>query len=102
MAKPQLTATQARPGTSEHQTGLSFDATSPDQTCHLEICFENTSQGQWLVANAHAYGFHLRYQEGKESVTGYQYEPWHFRYLGKDLAGELHEKNLTLEEYFKL
>lgn len=92
----------ARPGTSEHQTGLSFDATSPSQTCHLEICFEDTEQGQWLAANAHTYGFHLRYREGKESITGYQYEPWHFRYLGTELAATLYQKNLTLEEYFNL
>ncbi|MDZ7744416.1 MAG: M15 family metallopeptidase [Candidatus Saccharibacteria bacterium] len=92
----------ARPGTSEHQTGISFDATIPDQTCHLEICFEDTPQGQWLAENAHKYGFHLRYREGKESITGYQYEPWHFRYVGKDLANELHRLDLTMEEFFNL
>jgi zinc D-Ala-D-Ala carboxypeptidase len=92
----------ARPGTSEHQTGLSFDVTSPSQTCHLEICFEDTPQGKWMAKNAHNYGFVLRYPEGKEAITGYQYEPWHFRYTGPELAQEVYEQNLTLEDYFKI
>jgi len=92
----------ARPGTSEHQTGLSFDATSPSGSCHLEICFETTDQGEWLAENAYEWGYTLRYRKGKEKVTGYQYEPWHFRYVGSDLATELYEKDKTLEEFFNL
>ncbi|MDZ7785921.1 MAG: M15 family metallopeptidase [Candidatus Saccharibacteria bacterium] len=92
----------ARPGTSEHQTGLSFDATSPSQTCHLQICFEDTPQGEWLDGHAHEYGFIMRYLPGKEAITGYQYEPWHFRFIGKDLARKVHASDQTLEEYFKL
>lgn len=92
----------ARPGTSEHQTGLSFDATSLSQKCHLEICFEDTPEGKWLAANAHLYGFTLRYKQDKENVTGYQYEPWHFRYVGRELATELQKTNQTLEELFEL
>lgn len=92
----------APPGTSEHQTGLSFDATHPDGTCHLDICFETTPQGQWLKENAHTYGFHLRYRKDKQHITTYQYEPWHFRFTGQELATELHQKDLTLEEYFNL
>ena len=93
----------ARPGTSEHQTGLSFDATANDGTCHLEICFADTPEGTWLAAKAHTYGFIIRYPEGKEDVTGYQYEPWHMRYVGKELAGEMHRTGVqTLEEFFDL
>lgn len=92
----------ARPGTSEHQTGLSFDATSASQKCHLEICFENTPEGQWLAAHAYEYGFVLRYPNGKESITGYQYEPWHFRYLGIELAATIQSSGLAVEEFFKL
>ncbi len=92
----------ARPGTSEHQTGLSFDVTSSAGTCHLETCFEDTVEGKWLAVHAHKYGFILRYPDGKEAVTGYQYEPWHFRYFGIELAKTLHEKNQTPEEFFDL
>lgn len=93
----------ARPGTSEHQTGLSFDATASNGACHLEKCFKDTPEGAWLAKNAHKYGFIIRYVEGKESVTGYDYEPWHMRYVGKELAEEMHKTNIqTLEEFFNL
>ncbi len=92
----------ARPGTSEHQTGLSFDATRADGKCHLNECFKDTEQGKWLAVHAHEYGFTLRYKPGKEDVTGYQHEPWHFRYVGRDLAVELNKTNSTLEEFFGL
>jgi D-alanyl-D-alanine carboxypeptidase len=93
----------ARPGTSEHQTGLAFDATNISQTCHLETCFADQPEGAWLEDNAHSYGFIVRYPEGKEAITGYQYEPWHMRWVGKDLANELFNTGIkTLEEFFKL
>ncbi len=93
----------ARPGTSEHQTGLAFDATSVSQACHLQICFEDTPEGKWLRENAHTYGFIVRYPNGKESVTGYQYEPWHMRWVGRELAEEMHNTGIaTLEEFFGL
>lgn len=92
----------ARPGTSEHQTGLTVDITSPSGECHLETCFEDTEQGQWAREHAHEYGFIIRYLEGKEDITGYQYEPWHLRYVGKELAAELHKTGQTMEEYFDL
>lgn len=93
----------ARPGTSEHQTGLSFDATSVNETCHLEICFKDTPEGKWLAANSYKYGFIVRYPDGKEPITGYQYEPWHMRYVGKELALEMHNTGITtLEEFFGL
>jgi len=93
----------ARPGTSEHQTGLSFDATSASQQCHLETCFEDMPEGKWLKANAHKYGFMVRYVRGKEHITGYDYEPWHMRWIGKELSAEMHRTGVqTLEEFFGL
>lgn len=92
----------ARPGTSEHQTGLAFDVTSVSGTCHLEVCFEDLPEGQWVGENAHRFGFIIRYLNGKEAITGYQYEPWHLRYVGEELANELHESGQTMEEFFNL
>jgi D-alanyl-D-alanine carboxypeptidase len=93
----------ARPGTSEHQTGLSLDIARPDRSCYLQTCFTDTIEGKWLAANAYKYGYLLRYPSDKEQVTGYAFEPWHFRYIGVDLSTELHSKNVTtLEEYFGL
>lgn len=90
----------ARPGHSEHQTGLALDITSSNGTCHLEICWEGTPEGKWVAANAYKYGFILRYPNGKEGITGYQYEPWHFRYVGKELAAQIQSSGQTLEEFF--
>ncbi len=92
----------AKPGTSEHQTGLSLDISRIDRSCYLEVCFDETAEGKWLADNVHKHGFILRYPEGKESVTGYQYEPWHFRFVGKELAQELFTTNKTVEEFFEL
>ena len=86
----------ARPGHSEHQTGLAFDLNSLSQS------FENTPEGKWLAENCYKYGFIIRYPKGKESVTGYMYEPWHIRYLGKDLAKKVYESGQTLEEYLSI
>lgn len=88
----------SRPGHSEHQSGLAVDFTGADQTCWVDDCFERTAAGKWLAAHAHEYGFILRYPKGKEKITGYQYEPWHFRYVGRELAGALHQSGLTMEE----
>jgi D-alanyl-D-alanine carboxypeptidase len=90
----------AVPGTSEHQTGLAFDATSASGKCHLEICWAETPEGQWVKNNSYRYGFIVRYLDGKESVTTYQYEPWHLRYVGVELATELHKTGQTMEEFF--
>lgn len=92
----------ARPGTSEHQTGLAADVGRPDQKCELEVCFGATNEGKWVAENAHKYGFIVRYLEGKELVTTYQYEPWHLRYVGKELATELVKTSQTMEEFFGL
>lgn len=90
----------ARPGYSEHQTGLAFDIGEINQEQHwANGSFADTEAGKWLADNAHTYGFIMRYPEGKEQVTGYMYESWHFRYVGKEIAKEIYEANGTLEEY---
>jgi zinc D-Ala-D-Ala carboxypeptidase len=94
----------ARPGFSEHQTGLALDlGGTTDPACNVEACFADTPEGKWLAANAHQYGFIIRYPADKESTTGYIYEPWHVRYIGVDLAAEMQAKNIdTLENFFAL
>jgi len=92
----------ARPGTSEHQTGLALDVSGIDRVCYLEVCFEEQPAGKWVADNAHKFGFIIRYPEGKESITGYQYEPWHLRYVGQELATELNSLSLTMEEFFEI
>ncbi len=93
----------ARPGHSEHQTGLAIDFGSQPQVCSLQPCFGETPHGVWLAANAHRFGFVLRYPSGATPVTGFSYEPWHFRYVGLDLAAELRASGVaTLEEFFGL
>jgi D-alanyl-D-alanine carboxypeptidase len=93
----------ARPGTSEHQTGLTIDISAQPGQCSLNACFGDTPHGQWLAANAWRFGFLLRYPADKVEITGYEYEPWHFRYIGTDLATEMHETGVrTLEEFFGL
>lgn len=92
----------ARPGHSEHQTGLAFDITTPEGICHLEICLQEAPQGRWVAENAHRYGFIIRYQKDKDNITGYQYEPWHLRYVGVELANEINNSKQTLEEFFEL
>lgn len=95
-------ATSAQPGHSEHQTGLAADLGVQNRKCQLEACFGNTPEGQWLAANAHKYGFVVRYQKDKENLTGYEYEPWHMRYVGKELAAKLYSSGQTMEQYFSL
>ncbi|WP_443069927.1 M15 family metallopeptidase [Subtercola sp. YIM 133946] len=96
--------TSARPGFSEHQTGLAMDILDTTSGCSTDgLCFANTGAGQWLAANAYRFGFILRYPADKTAVTGYEYEPWHFRYVGVDLATEMHTTGVeTLEEFFGL
>lgn len=90
----------ARPGHSEHQTGLAADLGNPDGSCDLLACFGTGAQGVWLANNAHTYGFIIRYPEGKESLTGYQYEPWHVRYVGVDTATAIYQSGLTMDQYY--
>ena len=90
----------ARPGYSEHQTGLAFDiGEKGKEDLWLTAEFGETPAGQWLVAHASEYGFILRYPENKEHITGYMYESWHFRYVGVEIAKEIKQRDITLEEY---
>lgn len=91
----------AYPGTSEHQTGLAMDISSESQSYELTEAFGNTPEGKWLQENAHNYGFILRYMKGREDITKYQYESWHYRYVGKDAATIIYKNNWTLEEFFE-
>lgn len=84
----------ARPGYSEHQTGLAIDVNQIDDS------FIGTPEAIWLENHCHEFGFILRYPQGKQDITGYQYESWHIRYVGTDLATQIHNSGLTLEEYF--
>lgn len=89
----------ARPGESEHQTGLTMDVTSPDVNFKLITEFGETDEGQWLKEHAAEYGFIIRYPEGEKHITQYQYEPWHLRYVGEKAATEIMQNNGTLEEF---
>ena len=93
-------AVSAVPGHSEHQTGLSMDITSRSVGLQLTQDFGEVEEGIWIKENAHKHGFIIRYLKGKEEITGYIYEPWHLRYVGKDAATYIYENNLTLEEFF--
>ena len=90
----------ALPGTSEHETGLAIDVTGGNGKCAAEDCFGGTKEAIWLEKHAAEYGFIIRYPQGKDSITGYQYEPWHLRYVGKTIALEIMNAGITLEEYF--
>ena len=93
----------ARPGHSEHQLGLAADFSVRGQGCVIMVCFGKTEAGIWLAENAHEHGFILRYPKGYKPVTGFQYEPWHFRYVGIELATEMKTKGIkTLEEFWGL
>ncbi|MEK5036851.1 M15 family metallopeptidase [Sporosarcina sp. FSL K6-3457] len=90
----------ARPGYSEHQTGLAFDIGEVNFEKHwASSSFGETEAGKWVAANAHRFGFIMRYPEGKETVTGYMHESWHFRYVGIEIATDIFQRNITLEEY---
>ncbi len=90
----------ARPGTSEHQTGLAIDVSGPGIGYGLEQSFGATKEGKWLKQHAPEYGFVIRYTENGESSTGYTWEPWHIRYIGKAIAQDVTSKGMTLEQYF--
>lgn len=93
----------ARPGYSEHQTGLAFDIGELNVTEDwASERFGETEAGKWIAANAHRFGFIMRYPEGKEFVTGYMYESWHFRYVGVEIAESIYKNNSTLEEYLEI
>jgi LAS superfamily LD-carboxypeptidase LdcB len=89
----------ARPGQSEHQTGLAMDVSSPSVNFTLTQSYAQTREGKWLKENAPQFGFIVRYPKGKEDITGYQFEPWHIRYVGKSASLEIANRNITLEEF---
>lgn len=92
--KEEADKVSSRPGHSEHQTGLTFDVNT------TEFSFENTPEAKWLAENCWKYGFIIRYPKGKEDITGYAYEPWHIRYIGKENARKITQSGKCLEEYF--
>ncbi|MFB9797984.1 D-alanyl-D-alanine carboxypeptidase family protein [Arthrobacter citreus] len=93
----------ARPGHSEHQTGLAVDIAAPDGACSLQACFGDTAAGDWAAENAHRFGFIIRYPDGASASTGYAFEPWHLRYVGPDVAQSMHDhSSATLEDYLGL
>lgn len=102
VGKEKAVQAVAVPGSSEHQTGLAIDISSKSVDLGLTEDFGTVKEGIWLKNNAHRFGFIIRYPKGKESITQYQYEPWHFRYVGEKAAAEIQGKNLTLEEYFTI
>ena len=91
----------ARPGESEHQTGLAMDITSQSVQFDLKTKFGETKEGEWVRDNAHRFGFIIRFAKDKESITGYNYEPWHIRYVGKEAAKDIYDRGIALEEYLK-
>lgn len=95
--KEKADLTSAKPGYSEHQTGYAIDV----RTDNIDIeDFIHTKEFNWMKDNAYKYGFILRYPKGKERLTGYNYEPWHYRYVGKDIAEFIKENDITFDEYY--
>ncbi len=90
----------ARPGHSEHQTGLALDIVTYGSGLNED--FSKTKEYEWMKKNAHKYGFIIRYPKGKEHITGYMFEPWHYRYVGKDIANKIYELDITFDEYYEL
>ena len=88
----------APPGASEHQTGMAMDI-GQKHKIHLEVSFRDTEGGKWCRENCWRFGFILRYGEEWEDITGYKFEPWHFRYVGKEYAKQIHEANIPLETW---
>ena len=87
----------ARAGSSEHETGLALDIVTNNVVMNE---FENTDEFKWLQKNAYKYGFILRYPKNKENITGYEYESWHYRYVGEKVAKEIHDMDITFDEYY--
>ena len=92
----------APPGASEHHTGLAADVCIPsivNKYACLHENYDQTEEFKWFSENAHKYGFILRYSKGDESITGYNYEPWHYRYVGVAIATDIYNRGITMEEY---
>ena len=93
--------TSARPGESEHQTGLAADLSTSEIDYRNSSDFADTEAGRWVAEHAHEFGFILRYPQDKTEITGYSYEPWHIRYVGLTAAEDIYENGLALEEYLE-
>jgi D-alanyl-D-alanine carboxypeptidase len=93
-------ALAARPGHSEHQTGLAVDVAAVGQGCVIQVCFSTTRAGRYLAKYAYKYGFIIRYPSGRTPTTGYQFEPWHLRFVGVGLATEMHNTDVAVLEDF--
>lgn len=103
LGEEQAALIAAKAGYSEHQTGLAADVSAPDQGCAVMTCFGDTIAGKWLAENSWKYGFIIRYEAGTSDITGYSYEPWHIRFIGKPLAKMYYENGMnTLEEMWQL
>ena len=87
------------PGASEHEIGLALDIAA-DDFVELVEAFADTDEGKWLAEHSYEYGFILRYPKGKEYITGIVYEPWHFRYVGREAAAVIYREQITLEEFW--
>jgi D-alanyl-D-alanine carboxypeptidase len=99
--KARAAIASAQPGYSEHQTGLAVDVDRyKDLRCLAMPCFAAMPEAKWLADHVHEFGFVIRYEKDKEAITGYEYEPWHLRYVGKELAAELFRSDQTMEEFF--
>ncbi|MDR0483011.1 MAG: M15 family metallopeptidase [Cellulomonadaceae bacterium] len=103
LGKAKALESSAKPGFSEHQTGLAVDMMSADGHCNNFSCFTTSDQAQWLAKNVHRFGFVIRFEAGQTDVTGYESEPWHIRYIGKDLAARYEAEGWhSLEAFFSL
>lgn len=98
--KKATDALSAKPGSSEHQSGLTIDISAKSVYCLLTERLASTKEGKWIAKNAHKYGYIVRYPKGKTKITGYSYEPWHIRYVGVTVATYLYKNKLTMEEYY--
>ena len=100
LGRSKARVSSARPGHSEHQTGLAVDLDGAQGECYLDRCFGTSVPGRWAAASAFRFGFVVSYPEGAEEQTGYVYEPWHIRYVGPTTARAMHESRVTLlQEY---
>lgn len=99
VGQAQADRVSARPGHSEHQLGTTVDLTTPQVGYELSQALGDTAAGQWLAENAWRYGFVMSYPAGKESITGYSYEPWHYRYVTPEIAAQVRDSGLTLREF---
>jgi D-alanyl-D-alanine carboxypeptidase len=99
MGEAKANAISSKPGESEHQTGLAVDLTCDEMEGDLQQTFVDTDEGKWVAAHAQDYGYIVRFPKGAEKITGYEYEPWHLRYLGVDLAKKVKKSGLCYEAY---